>query len=70
MRLQISKSKNSISFYIVESTYVNAKRSNKVVEKLGTYDDIKKKIGDMDPYEWGRARAKKLTLDKNLEKEG
>ncbi|MDY6019786.1 MAG: transposase, partial [Anaerococcus sp.] len=46
------------------------KRSNKVVEKLGTYDDIKKKIGDMDPYEWGRARAKKLTLDKNLEKEG
>lgn len=70
MRLQISKSKNSISFYIVESTYVNGKRSNKVVEKLGTYDDIKRKIGDMDPYEWGRARAKKLTLDKNLEKEG
>ncbi len=32
MRLQISKSKNAISFYIVESIYVDGIRSNKVVE--------------------------------------
>ncbi|MCI7239411.1 MAG: hypothetical protein SOU08_01345 [Anaerococcus sp.] len=69
MRLQVSKSKNAVSFYIVECTYVDGKRSNKVVEKLGTYDDIKRKIGDRDPYEWGRERAKKLTLDKKLNKE-
>lgn len=65
MRLQTSKSKNAISFYIVESIYVDGKRSNKVVEKLGTYDEIKKKIGDRDPFEWGRERAKVLTLKKN-----
>lgn len=69
MRLQTSKSKNAISFYIVESIYVKGKRSNKIVEKLGTLEQIKEKIGDMDPYEWGRQRAKELTEAKNAGKE-
>lgn len=64
MRLQISKTKNAQSFYIVESTYINGRRSNRVVEKLGTLEEIKKKIGDQDPYEWGKARAKELTEQK------
>ena len=38
MRLQIVKSKNAQSFYVVKSTYIKGKRSNKVVEKLGTLD--------------------------------
>ena len=38
MRLQTVKSKNAQSFYVVKSTYIKGKRSNKVVEKLGTLD--------------------------------
>ena len=37
MRLQLSKTKNATSLYIVKSTYdKNGKHSNKVVKKLGT----------------------------------
>ena len=62
MRLQTSKTKNAESFYIVESIYVDGKRSNKVVKKLGTLEQIIEKIGpDKDPYEWGREQAKLLT---------
>lgn len=62
MRLQTSKTKNAESFYIVESIYVKGKRSNKVVKKLGTIDQIRAMIGpDKDPYEWGREQAEILT---------
>ena len=68
MRLQTSKTKNAESFYIVESIYVDGKRSNKVVKKLGTLEQIIEKIGpDKDPYEWGREQAKLLT-QKQLDK--
>ena len=68
MRLQISKTKNAESFYVVKSIYVDGKRSNKIVEKLGTLNEIRKKIGpNRDPYEWGRERAAELT---RLEQEG
>ncbi len=66
MRLQISRSKNAASLYIVKSTYDrNGKRSNTVVEKLGTMEELSK-IHE-DPIAWGEARAKELTL---LEKAG
>ena len=70
MRLQTSKTKNAESFYIVESIYVDGKRSNKVVKKLGTLEQIVAKIGpDKDPYEWGREQARLLTEKQNEEKE-
>ncbi len=70
MRLQTSKTKNAESFYIVESIYVDGKRSNKVVKKLGTLEQIVAKIGpDKDPYEWGREQARLLTQKQREEKE-
>ena len=61
MRLQIVNSKNAASLYIVKSTYdKNGARSNKVVEKLGTMNELKK-LHD-DPVAWGRQYAKELTL--------
>lgn len=70
MRLQTSKTKNAESFYIVESIYVDGKRSNKVVKRLGTLEQITAKIGpDMDPYEWGREQARLLTEKQREEKE-
>lgn len=70
MRLQTSKTKNAESFYIVQSIYVDGKRSNKIVEKLGTIDQIRTKIGpDKDPYEWGREQARLLTEKQKKEQE-
>lgn len=60
MRLQIVKSKNAKSFYVVKSTYINGKRSNHVVEKLGTYNDLKIKSGLEDPIDWAKNYVKKL----------
>ena len=67
MRLQVSKTKNAASFYVVKSVYENGKRTNKVIEKLGTYSSLKEKLGDQDPYEW----AKQYVVELNhLEKQG
>lgn len=49
MRLQIVKSKNTQSFYVIKSTYINKKRYNKVVEKLGTLEDLKLRVGNSNP---------------------
>lgn len=66
MRLQIIKSKNAQSLYVVKSVYHNKKRTNKVIEKLGTYEYLKNTL-DEDPIEW----AKKYVQDLNQkEKEG
>ena len=54
MRLMVSKSKNAASLYVVKSTYDKGTRSTKVVEKLGTEKDLRKKLGDKDPYEWAK----------------
>jgi transposase len=67
MRLQISRTKNAASFYVVKSVYVNGKRTNKVVEKLGTYEMLKAKLGDKDPYEWAEEYVAELN---RLEREG
>lgn len=60
MRLQIIKSKNAQSFYVVKSVYHNKKRTNKVVEKLGTYDEVKAKANGLDPVEWAKNYVSEL----------
>ena len=61
MRVSVSKSKNAILFYIIESTYINKKHSTKIVEKLGTLDEVIKKANGEDPYEWAKKYAYELT---------
>lgn len=67
MRLSISKSKNATLFYIIKSTYIDKKHSTKIVEKLGTLEEVKAKAGNKDPYLWAKEYAEELTLK---EKEG
>jgi len=68
IRLQVVKSKNAASLYIVKSTYENGKRSSKVIEKLGTYEELQKT--HEDPIAWGKSYAEKLTLEeKELSRE-
>lgn len=68
VRLQISRTKNAASLYIVKSTYdKNGKRSNKVVEKLGTLAELSK-IHE-DPIAWGKQRAAELTEQEALKEQ-
>jgi transposase len=62
MRLQIVKSKNAASLYVVKSIYENGKHSSKVVEKLGTYDELLNKLSGQDPLEWGKKYVEELNI--------
>ena len=44
-------------FYVVKSVYENGKRTSKVVEQLGTYDELFKKPDGKDPIVWGNRRS-------------
>ena len=60
MRLQISKSKNAASLYVIKTIYINEKEHTKIVEKLGTYDELKKKLNGQDPIEWAKKYIEEL----------
>jgi transposase len=60
MRLSISKSKNSETLYVIKSTYVDKKHSSKIVERLGSPADIKKKHPDSNPYDWAKDYIREL----------
>lgn len=66
MRLKISASKNAKSLYVIRSTYINGKHSSKVVEKLGTYDELKKTHND--PIAWAKEYIKQLTEQEKEQK--
>lgn len=68
MRLKISKSKNSSSLYVIKSTYKNGKHSSKIVEKLGTYDELLKKLNGQDPIEWAKQYIAELNKNEKEDK--
>ena len=67
MRLMKSVSTNAVSLYVIKSTNVNGRRSTKIVEKLGTYAQLKEKLGGEDPEEWAIRYIEELN---KKEKEG
>lgn len=69
MRLQTTKSKNSESFYVVKSVYSNGKRTNKIIEKLGTLPEVIEKANGEDPYIWAKKYVEKLTQEERAAKE-
>ncbi|ABI69043.1 IS1634 family transposase [Syntrophomonas wolfei] len=68
MRLSISKSKNSTSLYVIKSTYENGIHSSKVVESLGTVEELNKKLDGRDPIEWAKEYIAKLNEKEKLNK--
>ncbi|EFD04675.1 hypothetical protein HMPREF0631_1092 [Peptostreptococcus anaerobius 653-L] len=63
MRLKVSKSKNSASFYVIKSVYNPKTKSNTsvVVERLGTEKKLREELGEnIDPYEWAKEYVEKL----------
>jgi transposase len=60
MRLQVSKSKNSASLYVIKTVYIEGKEHTKIVEKLGTEEQLRKTLNGRDPYEWAKEYVEKL----------
>ena len=67
LRLSISKSKNATSYYVKEDVTIDGKRTSKIIEKLGTAEEIKERFGVSDPKEWALGYIAELN---RLEKEG
>ncbi len=62
MRLKVTRSKNAASLYVIKSVYNSKTQSNssKIVEKLGTEDELRKKLNGQDPYEWAKTYIAEL----------
>lgn len=65
MRLKVSKSKNSASFYVTKTIYVDKKEKTITVEKLGTEASLREKLNGKDPYEWAKAYVEELNQKEN-----
>ncbi|NLD06782.1 MAG: transposase, partial [Lactobacillus sp.] len=61
MRLQISKSTNAKSYYVVESIRSNGVSTSRVVEKLGNEQKLIERFGADDPETKAREYVKELT---------
>lgn len=68
MKVSISKSKNTTIYYLSKSVRVGNKTTTKTVEKIGTYEEIKKKCGDMDPLDWAKQYAAQRTAEEKKSK--
>nr|WP_206172723.1 hypothetical protein [Acidilutibacter cellobiosedens] len=60
MRLKVSRSKNSASYYVTKTVYENKKERTITVEKLGTEKQLREKLNGQNPYEWAKDYVKKL----------
>lgn len=68
MRLQISKSKNAASLYVIKTVYTNGKEHTQIVEKLGTIAELEKNLNDQDPIEWAKNYTKELNKKEKEER--
>lgn len=61
MKLTVSKSKNSASFYVQKSIRKpNGSVTTVTIEKLGNLDQVRAKAGGMDPYVWAQEYVNEL----------
>lgn len=67
MRLTYSKSKNITLLYVIKDYTYNHKRSTKVVEKLGTIEEIAIRANGADPIVWVNQYIEELNTAEKLE---
>ena len=68
MRLKVSRSKNSASFYVTKTVYVDKKEKTVTIEKLGTEATLREKLNGQDPYEWAKKYIEELNKKENEQK--
>lgn len=66
MKLYIYKSKSNTILYMAK-TYRNSegKSTSKIIERLGTLDEVKEKANGEDPVEWAKKYIKEKTDEEN-----
>jgi hypothetical protein len=67
--VSISKSKNTTIYYLSKSVRVGNKTTTKTIEKIGTYEEIKKICGDMEPLDYAKKYAAKRTAEEKAHKQ-
>lgn len=69
MKLYIYKSKSNTILYM-SKTYRNSegKSTSKIIERLGTLDEVKEKANGEDPVEWAKKYIKEKTAEENEDK--
>ncbi|WP_281166166.1 IS1634 family transposase, partial [Liquorilactobacillus sicerae] len=68
MKVRKNVSRNSVSYAIIESYRdLNGKSTSRIVKSLGNENEIRKQHPNVDPYEWAKKYAHKLTLQKRVE---
>ena len=67
MKINISKSKNSLHYYITESYRENGKVKTRRIKKVGEHSQMLKD-GIKDPYQYALDEAKRLTEEKAKDK--
>lgn len=60
MRLSLSKSKNATSLYVIKDVIEKNNRTTKIVEKLGTINELERKLDGQDPIEWAKKYIEEL----------
>ena len=61
MKLTVSKSKNSASFYVQKSIRKsNGSVTTVTIEKLGNLEEVRAKAGGLDPYVWAQEYVNEL----------
>lgn len=60
MKLTITKSKNSVCFYVQRSVRKDGKVTTVTVEKLGNLDQVKARAAGKDPYVWAKEYVEEL----------
>ena len=68
MKVSVSKSKNTIIYYLSKSVRVDGRVTTKTIERIGSYDEIKKICGDMEPLEWAKQYAAKRSAEEKASK--
>lgn len=60
MRLSIVQTNAAKHFYVIQSTYLDGKRSTRTVEKIGTEEELRQRYPDRDPEDVARERVEQL----------
>lgn len=64
MKLKISRSKNSCTLYVQKAFRdKTGKSTSKIVERLGSLDEVRARADGADPMEWAMEYVRKLTLE-------
>lgn len=68
MRLSISKSKNSISYYVIRTVRKNGRSTTERVRKLGTHAELLKTLNRQDPEEWAKREVERMNAEEEKER--